>query len=193
MDAHMVYRVIGVALLFLLVLAAGYLLRDKSALRDISNGGNKPYSLGRVQLWWWSLIIIAMAIISFMFSGKLPDLNTTCLALLGISLGTTVSGRVIDNTDQSRGGGTRHQDAESKGLFTDIMSDSEGISVHRFQSVAFNVIYGLTFIVYVIEKVVTSPNTQTVFPDYDTTTLGILLASSSAYVAVKVTENLKKN
>jgi hypothetical protein len=174
------------ALIALLLLATGacVVLLDKHALRDRSSLIRKPYSLARVQLWWWTVLVLVGWILAYGINKQLLQLNATCLALLGISVATTSTARLIDMTD-STDGARRHQDTEElqSGFFVDLVSDERGLSLHRLQSVAFHFVYGAAFLVDVI-----SANSSE-FPSFDVTTLALLGLSSVTYLTLKALEN----
>jgi hypothetical protein len=176
-------HVVGGGGLAVLGLAGVWLFLNATALRDESTRMPRPYSLSRVQLAWWTLVVLGAYLGVYAWKGELWPLNGTCLALLGVGGGTSVAGRIID-TRQQQALLVRHQDAEpSQGLFSDILSDENGISVHRFQTVAFNLAYGVSFIVSTFEQA-----GATMFPTFDSTTLLLLGLSSSVYIAVKPNE-----
>jgi len=159
----------------------------------------RPYSYARTQLFWWSIIIFSCYAIFFALYGNLLPLNPTCVLLLGGGLATQLLGKTIDknqldNTTQGRGTNavpnpTRHQDTNpSRGLLTDILSDENGISIHRLQSVAFNIIYGIGFIGYFMKSVGCC---QYPFIDFEGWQLTLLGISTAGYLGMKTTENSK--
>lgn len=158
----------------------GWLLVKTDALRDTSTAKDKPYSFSRVQLLWWTLVVVCSELIVLFVYGKLLNITTTCLELMGISLAATTTGRVIDNNQINDPNTNRHQDHESEGFVSDIMSDENGMSVHRFQAVIFNVVYGIVFLLGTIKN--------SMFPEFDTQTISLLGLSSGAYLAMKITE-----
>ncbi len=173
--------------LAVLLLGSVYMLFDKNALRDSSTqkGDLKPYSYSRVQLWWWSIIIIGSYLGVYAATGNYWDLNTTCLTLLGISTITTVSGKIVDNQQNNDQQITRSQDTyPSQGFIMDILSDENGMSVHRFQAFVFNISFGLSFVVTVFSDL-----SAKAFPTYSPTILGALGVSSGTYLAMKMNEN----
>lgn len=176
----------GTALVALLV-GSYILLQDDKALRDSSELiSNKPYSFARVQMWWWTIIILGSFLGVYAVSGNQWAINATCLVLLGISSVTTAGGRMIDNSHINDASVTRHQDRDpSQGLIKDILSDENGLSIHRFQALIFNLAYGLSFLVEVFSKVHTTGE----FPKYDTAVLGLLGLSSGTYVYMKMHES----
>ncbi|MFK8006005.1 MAG: hypothetical protein AB8H03_06525 [Saprospiraceae bacterium] len=159
-----------------------------SAIRN--TGENSRYSLAKSQLLWWTVIITVCFAISFAEKGVIENvLNTSCLTLLGISLGTTTAGKVIDNTEEANPQILRHQVCEPKTSFwMDILSDHDGVSLHRFQSLIFNVLFGIVFIVQFFEVNLEKGN----LPEFDSTTLGLIGLSSGGFVALKFNENTTK-
>ena len=157
------------------------------AIRDA--GPDSSYSLEKSQLLWWTIIIIVCFTISFAHTGIAKNvLNSSCLILLGISLGTTTAGKLIDNREENNPAIVRHQDLRKQhSYWTDILSDGGGISLHRFQSVIFNLLFGLIFVVQFFDDGMTQ------LPDYDTTTLGLIGLSSGGFIALKVNENGTSN
>jgi hypothetical protein len=159
-------------------------------LRDVvvKPGGDYrkvPFSFARTQLLWWSLIIISCFCVYYGVKGQLVDLsaNYACLVLMGISLGTTTAAKIIDNTDISQNL-ERHQDTHpSKGMLIDILSDEKGISVHRFQAVAFNLIFGVMFITHFMA--------ECEFLILNDLALSLMGISSTAYIGLKLNENTK--
>jgi len=180
--------VFAAALLFVLMKKTD-LLKDDSTCTD-----NKPYSLAKTQLAFWTLIVFS----SFVYLiGKIDfvidsgfTFNETALLLLGISGATTVLGKTIDTSDQQKvnsgtaAGNTttpRHQDDCSEGFFIDILSDANGISIHRFQNVIFTVALMAAFPVYVCS--------EGSMPEWNNTLMTLMGISSAGYLGVKVNEN----
>jgi len=159
------------------------ILRD-ARIRQSGDFSKIPYSFARTQLMWWTLIILPCFCAFYGINLELLNLkDTSYLVLLGISLGTVTSARIIDNTDMSNQM-VRHQDInDSKGFLIDIISDENGISIHRFQALAFNFIFGVIFIAKFISK-----NEFVAFNEFE---LGLMGISSAAYVGMKISENGK--
>jgi hypothetical protein len=149
------------------------------------------FSLARTQIAFWTVIVIG-SYIYVLISGsighglKIPDLDQVNLVLLGVAAGTTVAAKAIDNSQQNTATAdkTSQQDIPSKGFLPDILSDENGISVHRLQNVLWTIIVGGIYISYV--------NSKGVLPDKDIikdTMLGLMGISSAAYLGLKTTEN----
>jgi hypothetical protein len=69
---------------------------------------------------------------------------------------------------------------KSQGFWTDILSDDTGVTIHRFQNVAWTLVLGIIFIA-TVSKSLTMPN-------FDNTLLALMGISSATYVALKPTE-----
>jgi hypothetical protein len=70
--------------------------------------------------------------------------------------------------------------AKTKGFLTDIMSDENGISIHRFQMVGWTVILTLVFVHGVW--------TNLTMPEFSDTLLTLMGISSGTYIALKIPE-----
>lgn len=161
-------------------------------LRDNSTALPRPYSFARVQLAWWSVIILAAFIsIIILSGGDAPTFNSSTLYLLGISSATSVGATLIDISDQTNPNLTNlGQNIKGDNLMLDILSDKNGVNVHRFQTVVFNVVFGVWFIVYVLNHLGSSNTSPSaVMPLIDSNNLILLGVSSGLYTALKTTEN----
>jgi hypothetical protein len=166
-----------------IVIIGIYLSFWTDIIKDSSNNTNKPYSFARTQLMWWTLIIISTYCSYYGLNNALHGINASSLILLGISIGTTTLSKIIDNTDINNNI-VRHQDLNTtKSFLINILSDENGISVHRFQAFIFNIIFGLIFITEFI--------TTEKFAEFGQLELTLMGISSSAYVGLKMNENKK--
>lgn len=161
-----------------------YLAMKTEILKDHSTSDDKPYSFSRSQLLWWTLIILCCFSIYYGIKGSIGTLNKSSLILLGISLGTTTAAKIIDNTEISNNI-PRHQNRHDRnGFFYNILSDENGISIHRFQVFVFNIIFGFMFIMNFASEI-----SFTEFGNWELSIMGI---SSASYVGLKMNENQKK-
>ena len=147
-----------------------HLLEDTTA----ENVNVKPYSLSRTQLVWWSFIVLSSLVAIVCTTGKLPDLYDSTLILLGIGSLTTVSARLTDISDDNKAAAANaaagipaqpagattsatpakaaiSRNSERESFLLDILSDKNGICIHRLQALVFNVVFGLWFIWKVYE------------------------------------------
>jgi ABC-type Mn2+/Zn2+ transport system permease subunit len=68
----------------------------------------------------------------------------------------------------------------SNGYLTDVLTDVNGISLHRFQLVAWTIIIGAIFVVDVYRNLA--------LPTFDATILALLGISAGTYLGFKVPE-----
>lgn len=189
-------------LLFMWVKGTQYLYRE-NLCRDMSfdkNGKlrtdieNIPFSYARVQLFWWSMIILSCYIVFYGLTSHLLPLNPTSVILLGCGIAVTTGGKIIDNRQIATNGfGERHQDQRSAdpvirkaNLFRDILSDDNGISMHRFQAVVFNLVFGIAYVSTFIRSIYLSKYPLVEFNEWQFAMIGI---SSAGYLAMKANEN----
>ena len=163
-------------------------------LKDQSSASVQPFSWSRVQLTWWTLIILSSFIgIYFTRDYQLPQLLSSTVILLGISGATTVVARTMDVSDINAGN-MRHQDQGSQNFFLDILSDNNGVSIHRFQTIVFNLVFGCWYITSVLHNIDnTTVNINSIIPDISNNNLILLGISSATYTALKSSENTANN
>ena len=149
-------------------------------LRADGTHANCSFSFSRVQLMWWTVIVASAFIILYGRTGNYDFFNQSTLILLSIGLVTTAGGSIID-TGQRQTTPCRHQDIETQGFIKDILSDENGVSMHRFQALIFNLLFGITFIVTFL--------THNEFPEFNNSELALMGVSSGAYLALKTNEN----
>ncbi len=166
----------------LIVLVGLILSFTTDILKDTTLGPEKPYSFARVQLMWWTLIIISCFTSYYGRHGELQELDSSALILLGISIGTTTAARIIDNKDIDNQVARHQEHPESKYMLYNIVSDNNGISVHRFQALVFNIVFGLMFIAEFLKE-------DNKFVEFGAMELGLMGISSAAYVGLKINEN----
>jgi len=175
----------------LLSIAVVYCNKHYCMLKDTSSAKKQPYSWSRVQLAWWTIIVLSSFITIVIEFNQAPGLNTSTVVLLGISAATIATAKVIDVNDETAPGTVRHQDKDGTNFILDILSDQDNVSITRFQTVIFNFVFGLWFIVFVMEclPVATLANIDSIMPAISDNNLILLGLSSATYAAVKSTEN----
>jgi hypothetical protein len=147
-----------------------------------------PYSLSRTQLAVWITIIGCVYTYAIFWDNlSLGAINNTALLLMGISGGTFAVGAILDTTEIAQKI-PRHQDIYKKGnFFKDILSDKDGISIHRFQNVVWTVI---AIFVY-FYKYGNQPAGPTAgLPELDQTLIALTGISSATYLVLKARENM---
>lgn len=142
----------------------------------------RPYSLSRSQLAFWTVIITSTYIylVFCKHCGRLLPWDASTLAMLGISMGTTIGGTIIDKSQEDL---KRHQNFPSRGFAIDILSDVSGVTVTRFQQVAWTFIAAVLY----VSQLPNIPAGR--FPQLDSSILLLSGLSSAAYLSVKVGEN----
>jgi hypothetical protein len=198
---------IGTAVLLMYLGAKSNLLRDL-APRQVADSASVPFSLARVQMAWWFFFIISAYLFLWLVFGEMNSLNATALTLLGISLSTGVVARTIDVGKMNRAKslvdkrkklqpGTPlvadkdtearppdiavfAEEQKSNGFWNDILSDENGISLHRLQMLAWTLVLTAVFIVDLIKT--------RAMPVFDNTLLALMGISSGAFLGFKVPE-----
>jgi hypothetical protein len=189
----------GLAVLLLLFFRLAIrtpLLRSRSPLTP--EGKLPPYSLSRFQMAFWSFLVIAAYLFIWMITEELDTITGSVLALLGIGSATALGANLIDTSKQSAAtpppgepsAGMQPQPAPapvpaqspvSQGFLHDILSDAEGISLHRLQLFVWTLVLGVIFIASVYNGLQ--------MPQFNPTLLGLMGISSGTYLGFKVPEN----
>ncbi|UPQ75022.1 hypothetical protein [Chryseobacterium nepalense] len=151
---------------------------------QVDNGSEKTYSFSRSQLFYWTMIVIICLCAGMGNNGNFDLLlklkEPSILLLLGISVGTASVATYIDNEIPNP-----KKNTDSNGFIRDILSDAGGISVHRYQALLFNIIFGLVFVCQFI-------NNTTEFPVFGNYALALMGTSSAGYLLIKTNEKQKK-
>lgn len=186
------YLFVFIFTLFLLSAIIIYCDLKFAMLRDISSASPKPYSFARVQLAWWTVIVLSSLITTILTQGwQIPDLTESTLYLLGISSATTTAAALIDISDQNNTTITSlNQNDNGTNFFLDILSDKKGVSIHRFQTVVFNIVFGVWFIkTFITNLQIGTVALDNLIPDFSNNNLILLGLSSGLYAALKTVEN----
>lgn len=202
------FAILAAFLLLLIWVSAIYYAYKNALIKDPAynkNGELLPaqdssFSYSRVQLLWWTLIILTCYVIFFGATGVLAPLNITSVVLLGFGAMVYAGGHVIDNRQIKKNKGSRNQDQGAQiyaqedppkpDFISDILSDDNGISIHRFQAVVFNIVFGIGFIGFFINSMMQHTYPFTDFTDAQFSLLGI---SSATYLTLKASENDPQN
>lgn len=169
---------LGVTLVLALWAGLLYLGGNSGMLRDAGTGKNlqnRTYSLGRVQMAWWFGIIMGAYVFLWVLTDDIPPMTSQALILMGISGATGLVATSIDSHRQRQSGFTKGN------FFEDLLTDVDGITLHRFQMLATTIILGLIFIVHVA--------TALAMPQFDDTLLALMGIAGGTYIGFKFPEN----
>ncbi|HEX9945022.1 MAG TPA: hypothetical protein VGG03_23685 [Thermoanaerobaculia bacterium] len=176
----------GLLVLFLLLLRLARrtpLLRDRPA--EPPEGKLPPYSLSRFQMAFWSFLVVAAYLFIWMITEELDTITGSVLALLGIGSATALGANLIDagkaSTATPAAAPVSGKDAVSQGFLRDVLSDAEGISLHRLQLFVWTWVLGVIFIASVYNGLQ--------MPQFNPTLLGLMGISSGTYLGFKIPEN----
>jgi hypothetical protein len=136
------FIVILIALIAFFTLARyTHIIRDANA--PCRPDGQPPYSLARGQMAFWFFLVIASYFFLWVVTGAMDTLNTSVLALIGISAGTALSSAFVDAAKPVPAGSSGNQPivdvtrphaevlAELKQLRDDTQKELEGLQKAR--------------------------------------------------------------
>lgn len=86
--------ILGALIAFLALARHTHIIRDAAAPRRPD--GQRPYSLARGQMAFWFFLVIASYFFLWVVTGDMNTLNTSVLALIGISAGTALGSAFVD-------------------------------------------------------------------------------------------------
>lgn len=185
---------------FLVALAVGlaglvYLSRRTTLLRaggpGTAPGVQAPFSLSRFQLAFWSFLVIAAYVFIWMITEELDTITGSVLVLLGIGSGTALGATLIDQGKPAAAPAaataptTPTTAATSQGFLRDVLSDDQGISLHRFQLFIWTLVLGVIFCASVYDGLA--------MPQFSTTLLGLMGISSGTYLGFKMPEQSRRD
>ncbi|MDZ5648728.1 hypothetical protein [Nitrospirillum sp. BR 11828] len=167
----------------------------------------RAFSLAQSQMAWWFVIVLAAYLYLFLVTGELDTLTGQALCLMGLGTGTAMGAAMVEQNktnpilvayqgvlaqvadpatpaaDLPTLTATRDTLARqlaSHDFVHDILTDANGISLHRFQTAVWTVVIGVLFL---IETVV-----HRKMPDFDPYSLGVLGISAGTYLGFKIPE-----
>lgn len=164
----------------LIVLASGlsliWLVRHTGMLRSPGPQplAERPYSLGRFQLAFWSLLVAASFLFVWQVSSNLDTITESVLVLMGMGSATAISSSMLDANDSPTA------NRPSRGFLEDLLSDSSGVCIQRFQMLVWTLILGVILVATVYKTLD--------MPDFSPTLLALMGISSGTYLAFKFPE-----
>jgi hypothetical protein len=157
---------------------------EQNARRRLVNR-NYPFSLSKVQFGLWTVIISSSYIYLSLLKGDCAEgpINKTALVLMGIFAGTAVATTIMDKREINDNR-PRHQNTPSQGFFIDILSDDNGISLHRFQNFVWTLI-AMTIYLYKVSEI----RTGCALPELSDTLLALTGISNATFLLLRSKEN----
>ena len=182
---------------------AGVTAPDGSMLR-------RPYSLAQVQMGWWFALVVAAYVFLFLMTGEINTLSSQALTLMGIATGTALGAAMVEKTKENKALSDFQETLQSiarlttqgaapatltplrlkrddqarklasQDFFNDILTDVDGISLHRFQLLVWSIVLGGVFCLAVYRSLA--------LPEFDATVLAVLGISSGTYLGFKIPE-----
>lgn len=142
-----------------------------------------PLSMARLQMSIWFFVIIGSFVFLWSTTGSLAGVNNTALALMGISGGTSIFSAIISQKqewDASKRAPSKTNPSRIASWFVDLLSDDQGMTIHRFQMLAWTLVLAIVFINGVI--------IDYAMPVFTKELLGLMGISSGVYVGFKLKE-----
>jgi len=143
----------------------------------------RPYSLSLFQMVFWFALVIVAYVFMWLINDELDTITESVLALIGIGAATAIGATMIDKNKTQTGDAVPVM--TSRGFVRDVLSDGDGISLHRFQMFIWTLVLGVIFVASVYKNLS--------MPEFSTTLLGLMGISSGTYLGFKVPENTAKD
>jgi hypothetical protein len=137
----------------------------------------RPYSLSLFQMVFWFFLVIVAYVFMWLINDELDTITESVLALIGIGAATAIGAAMIDKSKTET---APEAAVASRGFMKDVLSDLDGISLHRFQMFVWTLVLGVIFVASVYKSLA--------MPEFSTTLLGLMGISSGTYLGFKVPE-----
>ena len=162
-----------------------YLARTTNLIRDPSSTIEprtaRPYSLGRAQMAFWFLLIFVCYVSLWLVTGDYDTIGHSQFVLALISCLTAVGSRVVSIGPPE---GVDEVPLRSRGFFIDLLSDSNGVRIHRFQLCAWTFLLGVIFAAIVYDDLV--------MPNFGDSLLALVGISATAHVGFTYLEQERR-
>lgn len=195
-------RWVALAAVVVAVFAAAFcaLAARTSLLMERSEPGQGPvvlrFSLAKVQLALWFFVVFGAFLVIWLVTGNFNTINSSILATLGISAGTALGDAYLKGARShppgagSAASAPRAPDGppltarqRATRFVREMVSDSEGYSIYRFQMLAWTAALVVVFLADVYDDLV--------MPSFGPELLYLLGLSSGTYVAHGVSDNVR--
>lgn len=147
--------------------------------------GKRPYELGRFLTLFWTAIIATCYFAVWLITGD-SNLPATALALTGFSSVVALTGYLTrSEPDEASDDSTASVPAAgaSANFLTDVLSDSNGYSFHRFQLLMWNVLLGCMFVSLVWENLA--------LPAFSQSLIALMGISASIHLSFEVLDRYR--
>ncbi len=171
------FLVLAVAFLFFVVTICMRTAIIRSGSTDLP-ARQRPFSLSLFQMVFWFCLVVIAYVFMWLINDELDTITESVLALIGIGAATAIGATMIDKSKAQAG--TVVTNLASRGFVHDVLSDGEGISLHRFQMFVWTLVLGVIFVASVYKNLA--------MPEFSTTLLGLMGISSGTYLGFKVPE-----
>ena len=161
------------------ILATFIVLARYTSILQIG-GEDTRFSLALTQMAFWTMLVSSSVLFIWLTTNNLPELSKSSLALMGISIATTAVSKTLTIYNKNK----PLIKPTKKNFLLDIISDNDGVAIHRFQMVLWTVILGIIFAlrVYGYQQM----------PEFSENYLLLMGVSSGAYVLLKTVESRDK-
>jgi hypothetical protein len=164
-----------------------------------------PYSLARTQMAIWFFLVVCSWVFLWLLTGTFNSLSNTVLILMGIGAGTALGAEAQNATKPTAAedlagqikaltpgdpklpdlqrqydAALRQPPPKTVNFFEDVLTDSNGMSFHRFQMFVWTILLSLVFVVEVWQHLT--------MPDFDNTLLALMGISSGTYLGFMINE-----
>jgi hypothetical protein len=169
----------GVALVLATWAGLGVLVVRSAIVRDpgpvpMAPLSERSFSLARLQMAWWFAIITGTYIFLWVITRETPTIGGQALGLMGVAGLTAISSFGVDTNNPGV------PPRQHRTFILDLLSENDGVTLHRFQMLAMTVILGVIFVMHV--------GSHLSMPEFDANTLGLLGISAGTYVGFKIPE-----
>jgi hypothetical protein len=150
---------------------------EANLIADYKEGRpNGAWSLGRVQMAIWMVIVLAGFLFFWLTFGEYKNVvNLSILTLLGLNSATGLLAVSIE--------GVRNDAAKSRSFFSDILNDGDGPQLQRIQVILWTVVLAVIFLWNI--------GYNFIFTEFDTYLLLLMGIAQSTYLGFKPNEASK--
>lgn len=168
-----------VAVIFFVVALKTGALRDQEPADDPAFAPEKrAYSLSRCQIAAWTVLVVLAYLLIWILTGAYATtIPASAVTLMGISLATYGVAAAVD-AGKVKSANTKVCATEN--LVSDLVTGSEGASLHRLQFTVWTLALMVVFVVTVWKTLA--------MPDFDSTLLALMGISSGTYAGLKLPE-----